>query len=324
MSGERVMSSPHRFRMLTVQGIYLRMSVLLCFLIALAGLRSGVSVLLPAIAAAGGALAADLLVGLLPSDAEVAGRWWPGSGLRNGRALYLGLLVAALAPQGSDPMVLAGAAAAAVVLGVWVIGGTGTLWMHPSLLALALIPQRGTGLAEGASVQGSAAVGDLLQRSGISAALESSVFVPLDLSVTPDALTSVVSVMPESAVSLSAGLLLALLPVAMVVFGEDIVPPLLPISYLLAFVLVVDLLGGSVLAAMAGGNAPVIALLALPNPGARPRRLGGLLAYGVIAGLLGAVLTVSGSVALPAVSGVLLAATLVPLADWLGERRVAA
>lgn len=326
------MQFPHRFRMLTVRGLYLRLSVLLLLLLALAAVRGGAQVLVPVLAAVAAALGAELLAGLLVGDspggvgangtgARVSAQAGTGSGIVNGRALYIGLMVAALAPLGASPGQLALASGVATALGVWMIGGTGVLWVHPSLLALALVPwQTGSTGSTDMTVEGSAFVGELLERSGLLRVLEDFVFAPLELSVTPEALISLVSVVPGNVVSLSAGLLLALLPVAMVVFGEDMVPVWLPVAYLLSFVLMVDVLGGSVLAAVAGGNAPVIALLALANPGGRPHRVGGLLVFGVLGGVLGALLTVSGGVALPAVTGVLLASTLVPLADWLGER----
>ena len=306
---------PHTFRMLTVRGIYIRLALALVLVLIPAVFRSGATVVVLAVSAIGGGILAELVVGL-GSDLSVR-----RSGIGNGRVLYYALLVTALAPTTATPVVVAVATAAAVLVGLWLPGGPGAYWLHPVLVGLALLP--GLSLMTGSDplAAGTGVLPGIVESSQAFAFLDGRVFGPLGLSVSPSAIAAITGFSGSTPATVTAGLLLPLLIAAMVVLGEDVVPPVLPVSYLFVFAIVVDLLGGDVLSATLAGNVPVLALIALADPGVRPHRRRDIVLFGAIAGGLTAVLTAFGGTGMPGVAGLLLAGTLRPLLDRASRGR---
>lgn len=305
---------PHSFRMLTVRGIYLRLSLATAVLLIAALFRSGTPILVTALAAVGGGILAELAVGLT-GDTSVR-----RSGIGNGRVLYYSFLITALAPLGIPAPAAAAATAAAVLVGLWLPGGPGAYWVHPALVGLILVP--GLSMAPAASVNGASGIVVAVESSPIYHFLDRQVFDPLALSITPEWIAALTGFGGNPA-SAAAGLLLPLLVALMIVLGEDVVPSILPVAYIVAFAAGVTLLNGEPLTATIAGNAPIVAVLALADPGVRPAHRGSIIVFGVLAGVFTAVFTVYDGTDLPAVAGLVAAGVFRPLLDqvWRSGRR---
>ncbi|MFW5694137.1 MAG: RnfABCDGE type electron transport complex subunit D [Alkalispirochaeta sp.] len=306
---------PHSFRMLTVRGIYMRLSLALAVLLAAALVRSGTSVLVTAMAAVGGGILAELVVGLT-GDTSVR-----RSGIGNGRVLYYSFLITAVAPLGISAPAAAGATAAAVLIGLWLPGGPGAYWLHPALVGLVLVP--GLSTASAGIVQGDGAIVAAVESSQIYRLLDQHVFDPFALSITPEWIAALSGFGVGEPASATAGLVIPLLIAVMIVVGEDVVPAILPVVYITAFAVAVSLFGGEPLTAVITGNAPVVAVLAAADPGVRPVYRGSIVVFAGAAGILTAVFTAYAGTDLPAVAGLLVAGAFRPLLDhlWYPRRR---
>ncbi len=308
-------SHPHSFRMLTVGGVYLRLSIALVFPVAVGALRTGMSALPLIVAGLLGALLAENTVGI------VWNRPGSGQGVRNGRALYYGLLVVALSPVGITPSVVATAAAVTVLVGIWLPGGPGAYWLHPALVGLAFIPvfhDGGSWSGPGETVPAMLAA---FESGAFFQTLQSRLFIPLGMRVPPEALLAIVGLDGGAGVGLTAGLLVPLLASALVVFGEDLVPVVLPITYFIGFVLCVRLVGGNVVSAMLWSNVPLVGLVGLADPGIRPAKIWAIALFGVLAGSCTGLLTAWNGAAMPAVVGLLVVGTFRPLLDSVSTRQ---
>jgi Na+-translocating ferredoxin:NAD+ oxidoreductase RnfD subunit len=306
---------PHQYRMLTVRGIYVRLDLALLAVLIAATLRSGTPVVVVALSAIGGGILAELAAGMV-NDLSMR-----RSGIGNGRAVYYGLLVTALAPIGISPALAAAATALAVLVGLWLPGGPGAYWLHPVLVGIALLPGIGLTAAGDALAGGPAALVSVIESSGIYQFLENRLFAPFGVSVSAGAVAALTGIGGAPPATMTAGLILPLLVSAMIVFGEDIVPAILPFVYFLTFAVAVDLLGGEPLSAFLGGNVPVVGFVLLADPGVRPVRTRGMVLFGAIAGTLTAMVTVFDGAAMPAVTGLLLAGAVLPLIDLGAVRR---
>jgi Na+-translocating ferredoxin:NAD+ oxidoreductase RnfD subunit len=314
MSSVADLRVPHSFRMLTVRGIYLRLSLATAVLLISALFRSGTPILVTALAAVGGGILAELAVGLT-GDTSVR-----RSGIGNGRVLYYGFLITALAPLGISAPAAATATAAAVLVGLWLPGGPGAYWVHPALVGLILIP--GLSMGPTASLSGASGIVAAVESSQIYQFLDQRVFDPLALSITPEWVAALTGLSGNPA-SAAAGLLLPLLVALMIVLGEDVVPAILPVAYIVALAVGVTLLNGEPLTVAITGNAPIVAVLALADPGVRPAYRGSIIVFGVLAGVFTAVFTVFDGTDLPAVAGMVVAGVFRPLLDhlWRSPRR---
>lgn len=306
---------PHSFRMLTVRGIYIRLSLALVVLLVAALFRSGTSVLVTAMAAVGGGILAELVVGLT-GDTSVR-----RSGIGNGRVWYYGFLITALAPLGISAPAAAGATAAAVFIGLWLPGGPGAYWLHPALVGLVLVP--GIAIGPGGSVEAGSGFTAAVEASQAYRLLDQYLFDPLALSITPEWIAALSGFGVGDPASATAGLVLPALVAVMIIIGEDVVPALLPVAYIAAFAVVATLLGGEPLTAVITGNVLVVAVVAAADPGVRPVYPGSIVVFATAAGVLTAVFTVFRGTDLPAVAGLLVAGAFRPLLDhvWFAWRR---
>jgi len=306
---------PHSFRMLTVRGIYVRLSLALVVLLVAALFRSGTSVLITAMAAVGGGILAELVVGLT-GDSSVR-----RSGIGNGRVWYYGFLITALAPLGISAPAAAAATAAAVLIGLWLPGGPGAYWLHPALVGLVLVP--GLSIGSSGSVEAGSGIAAVVESSQVYRLLDQYLFDPLALSITPDWIAALSGFGGMDPASTTAGLVLPLLVTVMIIVGEDVVPAMLPVTYIATFAVAATLFGGEPLTAVITGNVPIVAVVAAADPGVRPVYRGSIVVFAAVAGMLTAVFTVFGGTDLPAVAGLLVAGAFRPLLDhvWYAPRR---
>ncbi|SIP89143.1 Na+-translocating ferredoxin:NAD+ oxidoreductase RNF, RnfD subunit [Alkalispirochaeta americana] len=311
---------PHSFRYLTVHGIYWRLVVAAAIPVIAGVLRGGVPALILVVASVTGAVLADLLAAALLSGQSAL----PSEG----RAVYLGLVVAALLPVSVDPVIATAASLLTVFAGVWLFGGPGRYWIHPSLvgiaLAGALVPSAGTVL-EGGGATLFSFLPELLSQAVPS--LEHFLLEPLGVRVPREAWSLILGETGLSGSAMTAGLVWPSLLGAMIVFGEDLAPAVTSLLFLLSYLGLVWLLGGLPLGeGLAGGdplqamfmtNAVFVLVFVLADPGSRPSSRGGMAAFGILAGSLAALFWVSREVVIPATAAVFIAGFFIPLLDIL-------
>ncbi|MCG8477871.1 MAG: RnfABCDGE type electron transport complex subunit D [Spirochaetales bacterium] len=304
---------PHSFRMLVSRGVYLRLSLALAFPVLVGALRLGASAIPLIVAGLLGAFLAELAVGIATNR--------PGSGVRNGRTLYYGLLVVALSPVDIPPSFVAAAAAITVLFGVWLPGGPGAGWLHPVAVGLALVPAF-------YDVGPWARLGDTLptmltafESGAFFQTVQNRVFIPLGMRVPPDALLAIVGLDGGAGIGFTSGLLIPLLASALIVFGEDLVPVVLPVTYFCGFVLCVRLAGGDVFAAMLSTNVALIGLAGLADPGIRPVKVWMIALFGLLAGSCTGLLTAWNGTPVPAVVGLLIVGSFRPLLNVVSTQR---
>lgn len=191
--------------------------------------------------------------------------------------------------------------------------------MHPALVGLILVP--GLSVVPGASADGLDGIAAMVESSQVYRFFDQHIFDPLALSVTPEWVAALSGLATTPSTSATAGLLIPLLLAVMIIIGEDVVPSILPVVYISTFAVGLTLLGGEALTAVITGNAPLVAVLALSDPGVRPFHRGSIVLFGAAAGILTAVFTVYGGTDLPAVAGLVVAGAFRPLLDYLWQLR---
>lgn len=317
MNSESITGFPHSFRAFTVSGIYGRLILATALPVSFGMLHGGSAVVMLVAAAVFAAVLTDLIITLLLPETPSS----PG----DGRAVYLGLVVAALLPASASVPLAAAAGALAVLVGVWLVGGPGKYWVHPALVGLAL---------SGIALSGPIAVGE----AGASLtfpislenlpALERSLFEPLGVRIPTDAWRLLAGTIGPEGGALTMALLGPVLVGALILFGEDLLPGMLPLGFLFSYVFGVWLFGGlpdewargEPFYALMLTNAPFVMICVLADPGIRPKTHSGMLLFGLFAGSVAAVLWISRLVPVPAVAGVFVAGMFVPLIDRITMR----
>lgn len=319
MSSPATIPFPHQFRPLTASGIYRRAGLALAVVVSAAVARGGWPAAAVVVGALAGAMVGDLFAALLSHPVRF-------TALRGWRTTVIALIVAAATPAAAGPAGAAGAGFLALVVGVWLPGGPGRYWLHPALVGIALATIVLPGYAEPVTTLDTlAAMGD----PGRLAEMLSGRIGRLGIFVPADAFASflIVDIPPQA--PLAAGLLLPTLLASLIVFGEDLVPPVLPLAYFVSWAIVTWGIGGLPATAWAGEPLSVAATSLMPltlffvliEPGTRPLHFGGLAAFGVTAGTTAALLERSALPGAAPLIAVLVAGSLVPLFDWLHVRR---
>jgi Na+-translocating ferredoxin:NAD+ oxidoreductase RnfD subunit len=318
MNPGTVTGFPHSFRALTVGGIYGRLIMAVSIPVGFGMLHGGATVVVLVAATVIAAVLTDLLVtSLLPET--------PASPA-DGRAVYLGLVVAALLPASASVPLAALAGALAILGGVWLVGGPGRYWVHPALVGLAL---------SGIVLSGPATVGEAGASFTFPISLESlpmmeqSLFEPLGVRIPADAWRLLVGTIGPEGGAVTMALLGPVLVAALIVFGEDLLPGALPIGFLLSYVIGVWLFGGlpeewgrgEPFYALMLTNAPFVIICVLADPGIRPKTQTGMLLFGLLAGGVAALLWITDLVTVPAVAAVLVTGMFVPVIDRVTTRR---
>lgn len=302
---------PHTHRMLTASGIYRRLNLAMAIPVLFGVYRAGSQALLVVLAALLTAILVDLTVSIL------AGR--RSSGIDVGRSISIGLFTAAMTSVEAGPLFAATAAALGVLIGVWFVGGSGRYWLHPAMVGLAIagtiMPERvaDTNLAA-LSYQTGRIVGAFADFVGRLVFEPLAVRVPVEIW---DRLTSLGAV-PEAAIV--AGAIPLILIASLIVYGEDLLPPVVPIVVFVSFVLVVRAHGGEPLTTLIDGTVLFAIVFGPAEPGVRPRSSVSIVLFGILLGALIALLSHDTEVAMPTIAAFLLAGSLVPLLSTIGSK----
>lgn len=310
---------PHSYRFLNVRGLYRRLSIALLVPVGAGVYLGGASAFFMVLSAVIGAIAADLLaVRLLRA---------PAFDPVDFRALSIGLTMAALLSPDTSPLVAAGSAALAVIVGVWLFGGPGRYRVHPALIGPALLGVAFPGMQ--AVREGGAGIAVPLPGEFI-ARLEQVVFEPLGVRLSLNAWALLLGGSGPDGGALVLGLVGPVLLGALILFGEDVLPAVLPLSFLVTYSFLVWVFGGVPDGLGAGNpldavfltNAPFVMLFLPADPSVRPATRTGMAAFGVLSGALGALLWITGAVAVPAVVAFFLSGIFVAVLDSLTTRRM--
>ncbi len=293
---------PHMFRRMTTRGLYLRLGAALLIPVTVAMVRYGPQQAWVLLSVLAGVVAADL-VSIILGGAPI-----------HERSLVTGLALVALLPVGVDPYAAALTALVAVLFGALLLGGSGQMWIHPAALGV-LVVGVVVPVAE-------------LPPEGIVPLLDSRVdlwaprvsqwlFEPLGVRVPSDAWDLILGMGPFQGGALTTGLLLPILLGAVIVYGEDLVPPALPLVMVLVFVGTVELLGASPVEAVLLSEFPLVVAFLAAEPGARPVTRAGLILFGMTAGFLMALFWTFPGVGNPVLLGYVLASLLIPALDMI-------
>lgn len=309
---------PHSFRALTVSGIYRRLSLAMVIPVSVAVAAGGITALIMVSATVAGAVAAD----------HVATRISPRQGFSpvDFRAVYVGLAVAALLSVDTPPLVGAGSAAVAIIVGVWLFGGPGLYRVHPALVGPAVL---GVSFSGSAIIREGGAAPAVQVSQELIARLDSLVLEPLGVRIPQEGWQLLFGAVVPDGGALVLGLVFPILLGSLILFAEDLLPAVLPGSFLFFYTLGVWLLGGlpenwgagSPLDAVFLTQAPFVMLYLTADPGIRPATTVGMVAFGGFAGTLAAILWITGSVAVPTVVALFVSGMLVAVLDSLTTRR---
>jgi Na+-translocating ferredoxin:NAD+ oxidoreductase RnfD subunit len=298
--------------MLTVPGLYWRLNLAMAIPV-IGGVSRGGPV-------AVWMLITALLVAALMEAALAIGSGRKPDGIGNGRCVAIGLFVVAMSAPGAGVAYTGFAAASAVLIGVHLIGGPGHYWLHPAFVGLAIasmiIPDAATGsglLTE--TVQSGRLTGPAAELLG------RLVFEPLAIRIPPEVWVRLTSLVAVPGAAIVTGVIPLVLLASVIVYGEDLVPIVVPLLVMTVFVLLAAILGpGRVrgaetgpMSALVDGSILFAVVFGLAEPGTRPRSMSGIIAFGIVLGTLLALFSHNQSVTSPALAAFLCAGTLVPL-----------
>lgn len=319
MSADVMHEFPHSFRVLTVSRLYRRLALVTLIPVGMAIVHRGAPALALVATVLVGALTADVFITRVLVNSPVS----PG----DGRSLYLGLALAGILPLTTPLPVAFAAAILSVLVGVWLFGGPGRYWVHPAIIgpALAGIALTGTDAMRRAD----SFLAELIPPE-VVAVLERSFFEPLGVRVSPDAWQLLLGTVSLDGGSLVLGMVGPILLGALIMFGEDLLSPILPAFFLIAYVLFVWIFGGvpdgwgngAPLDAVFLTNAPFVVVFLAADPGVRPATSAGMALFGVFAGSLAALLWISAVVEVPVIIAFFITGMFVPLLDGITTRRL--
>ncbi len=309
---------PHTFRVLTVSGVYRRLAFATLIPVGFGVARGGVSALLTVVAAVLGTVLADIVMTRGRSDSLHPG---------DGRALYIGLAMAGLLPAGISPVTVMIAGVLTLLVGVWLFGGPGKYRIHPALVGPALL---GIAFLGPTAVGEGAAFLSLTVPADVISLVERTLFEPIGVRVSPEAWRLLLGGIGPEGGSLVLGLAGPVLVGSLIVFGEDLLPAILPATFLAVYSLGTwtfgalpgDWFSGAPLDALLLTNAPFVIVFLTADPSVRPATATGMVLFGVLAGGLATVFRVSGTVVAPATIAVFIAGAFVPVLDGLTTRRL--
>lgn len=302
---ETIRGYPRTYRMLTASGIYWRINLAMAIPVLFGVYRAGSPAVGIAVVAIVTALLVDLVLSLLTGRGE-------SSEVSYGRDLSIGLFVVAMSGVEGGPLFAGTASALAILVGVRLVGGAGRAWLHPAIVGLAItgtiMPDRiaGSHIA-GISESGGRIVGVVAEFVGRTVFEPLAVRIPVDIW---ERLTSMDAV-PGGAI-VTAAIPLILLA-SLIVYGEDLVPPFVPVLVFGSFVFGVWMLGGEPLTALIDGTVLFAIVFGPVEPSTRPRSPLGAAVFALLLGTLLAVFTVNTATAMPIVAAFMIAGSLVPL-----------
>jgi Na+-translocating ferredoxin:NAD+ oxidoreductase RnfD subunit len=315
MTTSMEMPFPHTFHSVTVRSVYLKLTLALAPLLVFATFRDGMAtVSVFAVTLAAGAVT-EFLADLLRSGAASS------TSTKNGRVLYFMELLTVLLPAGI-PLPVAGAAAVVtIVIGVHLLGANGSYYIHPVFIGLLVIAGSGVFSTVPTEVARIGSLADVVADSLIYRAILERAFVPMGMRVPPEALALIVNVGDAGATGIGSGLLPALLIGSLVVYGEELVPASLGAAFLAGGAVVFAVADADLVDLLVRSNFLIVAFFALADPSIRPLRRGSIVLYGAVAGVLAAILLVTGGAVFPVITAVALVGTVRPLLDLVVRKR---
>lgn len=307
--GQAITVYPQTYRMLTVSGIYRRINLAMAIPVIFGVYRAGYQAVSIAFAAISATILTDLIVTLLTGRRE-------SPGVSNGRDLSIGLFIVAMSGIEGGPLFAGTAGVLAILVGVRLAGGAGRAWLHPSMVGLAMagtiMPDRiASPLVADISHAGGRIVGVVAEFVGRTVFEPMAVRVPADIW---ERLTSLEAV-PGAAI-VTAAIPLILLA-SLIVYGEDLVPPFVPVLIFVTYVLGIRALGGEPLTSLIDGTVLFAIVFGPVEPSARPRSPLGAAIFAIILGSLLAVFTMSTATSMPIVAAFLISGSFVPLLSRL-------
>lgn len=305
---------PHVFRVTTAKQIYYKLCIAIAPVLLVGMWRGGAEAIMVFVVAVAAGAVTEFLIDLLRTNGVI-------SPTRNGRILYLMMLISILLPADTDPIAVTIAAAASIVIGIHLMGGAGVYFVHPVFIGLLVIAGSTiTTVPEVGAVSIDALANDVAN-SRLYQSITRLVFSPFGMRVPADAVALLVNIGDVGAVSIGAGLLPIVVLGSFVVFGEDLVPPILVLSFLVGVVVVFAIAEADIVDLLVRSNLVLVLFFAMADPSIRPLTRTGMVIQGVLSGIGGAILLVLGGVAVPVVTGVVLVAVLRPTIDLATRSR---
>lgn len=293
---------PHTFQPLTTRGLYLRLGVALSFPLLFSAFRTGPGVVWILLTVATGVLVGELVL------------YFAGGVSIPERSIVTGLAVAALMPLSASILAIGIASVVATLASGIVSGSRRQIWVHPAIL--------------GVVVAGVLSTPGTVSQLGVTPMLDTGIeivvpiigrtlFEPLGVRVPGDVWFLLLGSVRVDGGTVTAGLLIPMLAGAWVVYGEDLVLPILPLTLLGSFVLVALVRDVNIIEAITLSEFPLVATILVAEPTSRPASRRGMALFGILAGALMALLWTLPGVPGPILLGYFFASLYIPLIDHM-------
>lgn len=315
MSSTTAVPFPHMYQPMSSRGIYRKLSIAIAPVLLVGMWRDGLDAIMVFVVAIATGAVTEFAMDMFRHEGSAP------APTKNGRVLYLMMLVSILVPSGTHPIAVAVAAVATIVIGIHLMGGTGIYFVHPVFIGILLIAGSGISTLPSTDTASLSALAGVVANSHAYQSVSDFVFVPLGMRVPAEAVALLVNIGDINAVSIGSGLLPITLIAAVFVFGEDLVPPVLVVSFLLGVVVVFAVSDADIIDLLVRSNVLLVLIYALADPSIRPLTRTGMAIQGTASGAGAAALLVLGGAAVPVIAGAGIVAVFRPAIDLVTRRR---